>query len=155
LRGAPRQAEVFAMNNMFVAALLLLVVQYQQTRRLRFAVLGAFTIGLGLSNQHTLLMYALPLVAWMLAVARGQLLAPGTFALLCLAGLLGLSPYAYLPIAGRHAGCVRPHPPLTETQTQTKKTPASAPNGQGPTVITLCRSLLLALLPFPLRAAPR
>mmetsp|Transcript_27528 Transcript_27528/g.65124 ORF Transcript_27528/g.65124 Transcript_27528/m.65124 type:complete len:530 (-) Transcript_27528:41-1630(-) len=49
-------------------------------------------------------MYAVPLVLWMLFVARAQLLTLRTFPILILAGLLGLTPYAYLPFAGKNAG---------------------------------------------------
>jgi hypothetical protein len=36
---------------------------------------GAFTIGLGLTNQHTLIFYALPLVAWIISLEPRRLLS--------------------------------------------------------------------------------
>jgi hypothetical protein len=95
--------QVFAMNNMFLALLLFLVVRYVQERRVADANWGALVIGLGLTNQHTLLLYALPLVAWMLWLGRAQLLRPERFASLALLGLLGLTPYLYLFWAATHA----------------------------------------------------
>ena len=96
-------AEVFAMNNMFVAILLYLSVRYVQERQVVWARLGALVIGLGLTNQHTLLLYALPLVAWMVHLGRDQLLNPREFVILAALGLLGLTPYAYLFWAATHA----------------------------------------------------
>jgi hypothetical protein len=96
-------AEVFAMNNMFVAILLYLGVRYVQERQVVWARLGALFIGLGLTNQHTLLLYALPLVAWMLHLGRAQLLNPREFGILAALGLLGLTPYLYLFWAATHA----------------------------------------------------
>ena len=96
-------AEVFAMNNMFVGILLYLAVRYTQERQTRWARLGAFAIGLGLTNQHTLLLYALPLVCWMLHLGRQQLLNPREMAILMALGLLGLTPYLYLFWAATHA----------------------------------------------------
>lgn len=97
------QAEVFAMNNFFVALLLYLTVRYQMERTDDLARLGAFCIGLGLSNQHTLIFYAFPLVLCILYTGRARLFNPSTFLSLVMCGLLGLTPYIYLPIAGREA----------------------------------------------------
>ena len=99
------QAEVFALNNFFVSALVYLTVLYVQTRDAKIAYWGAFVIGLGLSNQHTLLFYAAPMSLFILSLGyRGELGTPEGFAMLCLSGLCGLLPYLYLPIAGREAG---------------------------------------------------
>jgi len=94
------QAEVFAMNNMFAALLLLLILRFNERRTLALACGGAFTIGLGLTNQHTLVLFALPLAAWALAVAPATLATPRAFAALVAAGLAGLLPYAFLLAAG-------------------------------------------------------
>mmetsp|Transcript_9016 Transcript_9016/g.18003 ORF Transcript_9016/g.18003 Transcript_9016/m.18003 type:complete len:791 (-) Transcript_9016:130-2502(-) len=98
------QAEVFAMNNFFVALLLYLTVSYHVYKTDRLAQLGAFSIGLGLSNQHTIVFYAFPLVLCILWTGRHRLFSPLTFLSLILCGLLGLTPYIYLPLAGREAG---------------------------------------------------
>ena len=96
-------AEVFAMNNMFVAILLYLGVRYVQDQHVTWARLGALTIGLGLSNQHTLLLYALPLVVWMLYLGRTQLWNWREMSILMALGLVGLTPYLYLFWAATHA----------------------------------------------------
>ena len=96
------QAEVFALNNFFVAVLLLLTVRYYRRARVRTAYFGSLAIGLGLTNQHTLLFYAAPLAACILHRGRKDLLfKPSRVAVLCAWGLLGLTPYIYLPLAGR------------------------------------------------------
>ena len=98
------QAEVFALNNMVVALLMLLTVDYYRRRRVQTAYYGALSIGLGLTNQHTLIFYAAPLAACIMVRGWRQLvLRPRRlFNLACL-GVLGLTPYAYLPLAGMHA----------------------------------------------------
>ena len=96
------QAEVFALNNLMVAVLLLLTVRYYRRARVRTAYLGSLAIGLGLTNQHTLVFYAAPLAACILHRGRKDLLLkPSRVAVLCGLGLLGLTPYLYLPLAGR------------------------------------------------------
>jgi hypothetical protein len=91
------QAEVFAVNNMFVGLLVAGAVLFWERRSDSIAMMGAFSVGLGFTNQHTLVFYAFPLCAWAL-FNKPSLLAPATFAKLCALGLLGLSPYIYLPI---------------------------------------------------------
>ena len=97
------QAEVFAMNNMFVSLLTYLTVLFHQGRSPAIAQAGALVIGLGLSNQHTLIFYALPLVAWIISLDPRTLLSRRVFPSLIGCGLLGLTPYLYLPLAGRSA----------------------------------------------------
>jgi hypothetical protein len=97
-------AEVFALNNLLVCALLLVAVLYAQTRERRYAIAGAFVLGLGLSNHHTIVFTGLPLVAWAAWIGRKDLLRPGTAGLLVLALAAGLAPYLSLPLAdSRHA----------------------------------------------------
>ena len=62
------------------------------------AVWGAFFIGLGLTNQHTLVFYAVPLVVWAMCLVP-TLLRATVILKMCTAGLIGLLPYLYLPIA--------------------------------------------------------
>ena len=113
------QAEVFAVNNMFVGVrfpapnittespfeinclcvqvLVAGAVLFWERRSDAIAMMGAFAVGLGFTNQHTLVFYAFPLCAWAL-YNKPSLLAPATFVKLCFLGLLGLTPYIYLPI---------------------------------------------------------
>ena len=127
-------AEVFSMNNCFAALLCYLTLRAARARNrgdgaatLRCARWGAFCVGLGLCNQHTLVLYAAPLCLWVLAacgtpgaapkdaarrpaatprhrVARrvaSRAFSAAELASLALCGALGLAPYAYLPWAQR------------------------------------------------------
>ncbi len=97
-------AEVFALNNLLVCVLLLFAVLYAQTRDRRHAMAGAFALGLGLSDHHTIVFTGVPLVAWAAWVGREELLRPRTAGLLVVAFAAGLVPYLSLPLAdSRHA----------------------------------------------------
>ena len=74
-----------------------------QEREINLARLGALVIGLGLTNQHTLILYALPLAGWIMYNGREQLCNTQVFIQLCICGLVGLSPYLYLFWAATHA----------------------------------------------------
>lgn len=93
-------AEVFALHGFLVALLVFLALRWDDTRRLRDARAVAFTMGLGLAHHHTMIFYALPVAAWLLWRGRASLLAPASLARLVAAGLLGLTPYLYLFVAG-------------------------------------------------------
>jgi Protein of unknown function (DUF2723) len=99
-------AEVFALNNLVVAALLLVALLYAERRERRVAMVGAFLFGLGMSNHHTVLFTAVPLAAWVLWRGRKDLLRSGPLVGLGTAFALGLLPYLYLPIATRHHAVV-------------------------------------------------
>jgi len=99
-------AEVFALNNLFTATLLYLVVRFSHSRSMPIAYMGALVCGLALSNQHSIVLYEIPLILWMLYLLRKSLLSShGWVILLHLLGffLLGLTPYSYLPIAASWA----------------------------------------------------
>jgi len=93
------QAEVFALNNLLAVSLLYLTARYARAPSDTTACLGAFVIGLGMSNQHTIVFYALPCAAYVLYVSEGSLYERSKMAGLVGCGLLGLAPYAYLPLA--------------------------------------------------------
>lgn len=91
-------AEVFALNNLFVALLVLCAVLFDERRDRRYRFAGALFLGLALADHHTVLFTAVPLALWVLWTGRPGLWArPRT--LLPLIGLLalGLLPYAVLP----------------------------------------------------------
>ena len=94
------QAEVFALNNLCNALLLFLLTRFSRSRTLVNGCAGAWAIGLGMTNQHTIIFFCVPYAIWALYVGRKQLGTPRAFGLLCLAGLAGLAPYAYLVIQG-------------------------------------------------------
>ena len=93
-------AEVFALNNLLVCCLLYILVRYADAPSLRWASWGALIVGLGLSNHHTFVVYAIPVVVYVAWRGRGFLFAPRALTrVLALFGL-GVLPYLYLPIAG-------------------------------------------------------
>lgn len=104
------EAEVFALHNMFVAAILLVLTIYGETiasakfQEERIVVIGAFVCGLSLTNQHTSILLIIPVVAYVFRqssiFSRPRLLMASA-----LAFLFGLSPYIALPILA----IVRPH----------------------------------------------
>ena len=61
---------------------------------------GAVLIGLGLTNQHTLVLLAAPLALAVVLAGRALLLRPGAMLTLIGCGLVGLTPYLYLVWAG-------------------------------------------------------
>jgi hypothetical protein len=104
-------AEVFALNNLFVAGLL-----YWSARALREAAQGAmslrtlylatFWLSLGLANHHTLVFFSVPCGLLVLALAGRRLLVPRVLLGLGLAMGLGFLPYIYLPLAAARPASV-------------------------------------------------
>ncbi|CAB1110766.1 unnamed protein product [Ectocarpus sp. CCAP 1310/34] len=123
-------AEVFALNNFLLSILCSLVVRFSLRRELATATGGALVSGLALSNQHTAVLYVAPLAAWVMLQLvtsrcrqyhsthqqrqqqghpqqKRQLnpwrrLSLETI-LLAVVFLLGLAPYAFLPLAAKRA----------------------------------------------------
>ena len=94
------QAEVFTLNNLFSAILLYLSLKFFENPTFPVAAAGAFSSGLGLGNQHTLVIFAVPLCAAVLIVGivAGVIRFKRFFALAGLF-LLGFSVYIYMPLA--------------------------------------------------------
>jgi hypothetical protein len=94
------QAEVFTLNNLFSAILLYLSLKFFENPSFPVAAAGAFSSGLGLGNQHTLVIFAVPLCAAVLVVGlcAGVIHFKRFFALAGLF-LLGFSVYIYMPLA--------------------------------------------------------
>ncbi|CAG5866391.1 unnamed protein product [Menidia menidia] len=97
-------AEVFTLNNLFVGLLFFLTTCFHcaesSTQRRKIAHWGALCCGLGLCNQHTLVLYVLVIIPWVLyrlyslkELSLHELLSLG----LCFLG--GFLPYIYLPIS--------------------------------------------------------
>jgi hypothetical protein len=89
-------AEVFALNNLFVALLILVAVRYDETRDKRVAYAGALTSGLALANHQTVLFVIAPLAVWMLWVGRRDLLRLRPLLALVALFAVGLLPYLLL-----------------------------------------------------------
>jgi hypothetical protein len=97
-------SEVFALNNLFASLVLNLTAKYA-TAKARggtcsgdfYMYVGALVCGLGMCNQHTLILYEIPLVCWILYTqyASGKVTVARTLALAVLF-LVGLLPYIFL-----------------------------------------------------------
>ncbi|XP_054894482.1 transmembrane protein 260 isoform X5 [Poeciliopsis prolifica] len=97
-------AEVFTLNNLFVGALFFLTASFHCAentwQRRKIAHWGAFCCGLGLCNQHTLVLYVLIIIPWVLY--RLFTLKELSFLVLVSLGfcfIAGFFPYIYLPIS--------------------------------------------------------
>ena len=100
-------AEVFALNNLFIAGIVYLTLRFSEEssapgaagikRRRAIACVLFFWMGLGLTNHHTLIFYALPAAIFVLMAA--DLRRPRLIGVFALCGLVGLLPYIYIPIA--------------------------------------------------------
>lgn len=97
-------AEVFALDNLCVALLLLCAAKYARGRDPRWLLAGPLVAGLGMSNHQTIVFTAAPLAVWVVWSERAVLLRPRPLAVLAGFLALGLLPYLYLPVAAsRHA----------------------------------------------------
>lgn len=105
------QAEVFSLNNLFVCLVTNVAVQYLSRNRTygkqahHLAYVGAFSSGLGLTNQHTLVFYLAIIVPAVLWSGRDALLRPLPFLSLALLFFVGLVPYSLTWI---NRGCPLP-----------------------------------------------
>ncbi|XP_052768549.1 transmembrane protein 260-like isoform X2 [Mya arenaria] len=101
------QTEVFSLNNLFVAALLYLLVTFQQAAshiRVKVACTGALVSGLALCNQHTVVVYVAVIAVWVLTeLARDKVLSLVTLVQVGVSFLCGLVPYIYLPLASTYS----------------------------------------------------
>ncbi|XP_074548789.1 protein O-mannosyl-transferase TMEM260 [Halichoeres trimaculatus] len=97
-------AEVFTLNNFFVGLLFFLTASFHcaedSAERRKMAHWGALCCGLGLCNQHTLVLYVLVIIPWVLyrLHAHRELY----FSVLISLGvcfLVGFLPYIYLPVS--------------------------------------------------------
>uniref|UniRef100_A0A8I3WZH8 Transmembrane protein 260 n=1 Tax=Callithrix jacchus TaxID=9483 RepID=A0A8I3WZH8_CALJA len=63
-------AEVFSLNNLFVGLLMALTVHFEEAatakERSKITKIGAFCCGLSLCNQHTIILYVLCIIPWIL-----------------------------------------------------------------------------------------
>ena len=92
-------AEVFALNNLLVSALLYLTVRFMRTRDIAAARAGALIMGLGLTNQHTIIIFEVPLALGVLVEGGRAVANVREICVLLGYFLLGFSVYLYLPAA--------------------------------------------------------
>ncbi|XP_063295510.1 protein O-mannosyl-transferase TMEM260 [Pelobates fuscus] len=94
-------AEVFSLNNLFVALLMALTVEFEKAtsarERSKISHIGAFFCGLSLCNQHTIVLYVICIIFWVLfhqfkqkELTLKYMLTLGAFF------VAGLLPYFYL-----------------------------------------------------------
>jgi len=93
-------AEVFALNNLIVAALVATLAAATPTPSRRHVAVASLLAGLGVANHLTSLFISVPIVGWLLWSARAAGVATRPlFLTATAAGLAGLVPYVYLPLA--------------------------------------------------------
>ncbi|XP_044088392.1 transmembrane protein 260 isoform X2 [Neovison vison] len=97
-------AEVFSLNNLFVGLLMALTVHFEEAatakERSKIAKIGAFCCGLSLCNQHTIVLYILCIIPWILfRLLKEKELSLGSLLKFSVYFSAGLLPYAYLPIS--------------------------------------------------------
>ena len=100
-------AEVFALHNFFVAAILHTSVRYaiQQTERLTY--LGTFLCGTALTNQHTAILLVAPVATWVMH--ESSLLHRSRRSLLFKAAASFLGPILFLYSTMPYLAITRPH----------------------------------------------
>lgn len=93
-------AEVFPLNTFFAAWIALLVLQFATTGKDSIALIGALVCGLAFTNQHTIVLYEIPLILYMLLVLRRRLIDRPLLALnIGVSFLCGFAMYIYMPMA--------------------------------------------------------
>uniref|UniRef100_A0A670XZG4 Transmembrane protein 260 n=1 Tax=Pseudonaja textilis TaxID=8673 RepID=A0A670XZG4_PSETE len=97
-------AEVFSLNNLFVGLLMALSVQFEEAttakERSKICKVGAFSCGLSMCNQHTIVIYVLCIVLWVSSrLFRERELTLSNALKLSFCFLAGCLPYLYLPIS--------------------------------------------------------
>ncbi|KAG8126641.1 hypothetical protein E2320_021707 [Naja naja] len=97
-------AEVFSLNNLFVGLLMALSVQFKEAttakERSKICKVGAFSCGLSMCNQHTIVIYMLCIVLWVSSrLFRERELTLSNALKLSFCFLAGCLPYLYLPIS--------------------------------------------------------
>ena len=96
-------AEVFPLNNLLAAVLILLLVTWHEhPERTGFLVAAFFVAGLALTNHQTIILLG-PAFCFVLWQRRSILFArPGLLAIDIAVFVIGLLPYAYVPWASAH-----------------------------------------------------
>ncbi|XP_075699427.1 protein O-mannosyl-transferase TMEM260 isoform X2 [Rhinoderma darwinii] len=97
-------AEVFSLNNLFVVMLMGLTVEFHKAKtdstRSKISLYGAFCCGLSLCNQHTIVLYVICIVIWILGHRFMHKELSWSYLLkLGLSFTVGLLPYSYLIVS--------------------------------------------------------
>jgi hypothetical protein len=92
-------AEVFPLNTLLASVIVYLTVAFSQTGSLTVSHVGALMCGLALCNQHTIILFEVPLILWMLFLLRNKMLENKLYIASHVGlTLFGLSAYSYLPV---------------------------------------------------------
>ncbi len=93
-------AEVFALNNFFAILLFYLAILFRQTAKVKYLYLFFITLGLSLTNHHTII-FIFPSLFILIFVNLIKLIKkkPKTLIFCLLSFFLGFSVYLYVPIA--------------------------------------------------------
>ncbi|KKU88003.1 hypothetical protein A3A64_01360 [Candidatus Gottesmanbacteria bacterium RIFCSPLOWO2_01_FULL_48_11] len=109
--------EVFALFDLFVIALIVLLFQWEQTKDRQYIFVASFFFGLSLSHHHVILFLVPALVYFIYKVSPLRVSLKLSFykvrplkVLGCF--LIGLLPYLYLPIAGAGASIINWNRPV-------------------------------------------
>ncbi|XP_077476930.1 transmembrane protein 260 isoform X1 [Stigmatopora argus] len=97
-------AEVFTLNNLFTGLLFLSAANFHSAKnaweRQKFSQWGALCCGLGLCNQHTLVLYVIVVIPWVFQRLHSHReLSLWSLMSMGLCFLLGLTPYTFLPLS--------------------------------------------------------
>lgn len=91
-------AEVFPLNTFFASLLLFTTIQFASSKKLHLVIVGAFLCGLALCNQHTAVLFEVPLILYITFLIRRVLYEKPVYLLyLGVAFFAGLIPYGILP----------------------------------------------------------
>lgn len=90
-------AEVYTLQILFLTLMLYLAVLYVQEKKVGWALLLAFIMGLAIAHQYAVLLFY-PGILIFIGLNGGLRLRWYTWVLAILIALIGLTPYAYLPI---------------------------------------------------------
>ena len=93
------QSEVFSLNNMLCAWTIYLAVRCVSSKDVAPLRLGALFVGLCSCNQHTSIFLFTPAVVWIYINRYKDVHTNILHMMLC--GLVGLSPYLYIPFQVR------------------------------------------------------
>ena len=92
-------AEVFPLNTMLSSLIIYFTVLFSTTGNLYISHIGALVCGVALCNQHTIILFEVPLILWMIYLLRNKVLADYTVLTSHAAiTLIGMSCYIYLPV---------------------------------------------------------
>ena len=101
LWGEANVQRVYALNALFLAAAARAALRWRRERHPRDLVATALLCGLGASNHLYMAVFGGVFAVYAIAVEPSLLRRPGLLAAAAGAGLLGLLPYAYLPLRAR------------------------------------------------------